>query len=335
MVFNLSVKPVQIKGETRIINDIEYGILLNEAIEYGKRAHAAARGTWEQGFFEKRLEVLHRNRADYDSKRLDGSMRAAPYSIFIWGGSGVGKTVVSQLVMADCLNAANVNPDFKGVAILKENDKFDSALKGDTVGIFLDDLGNTRKEFLQNSPTDRLIAINNNAITYANKADLREKGVIEIRPKVLVITSNAPLSTHGHNGSIEPFSIVRRGDIHIHLSVKHAYRTPDNRLDRDKVSAVFPDTTMANDVWDCDIYYPREKSGGGNCCHLINADYSSDGHYTLNIHETLRLCATNCKKHFETQERLIQKSTNLIASRKYCKTCLYAESLCTCRSNFF
>jgi len=257
MVFNLHSKPVKIRGENRVINDIEYSQLLDEALELADRAYKSAKGTWQQGYLEKRREVLHKNRAAYQAKRIDGSMRFAPFTTYIWGESGVGKSAVSQILMSDCLSASGANPDPKGVAIIKESDKFDSTLKGDTVGIFFDDMGNTKADFLEKSPTERIIDINNNMITYANKADLHEKGKVEIRPRVFVITSNAPLSNHGNVGSIKPFSIVRRADIHIEVKVKKDYALPDLRLDSAKVHAAFPGESIVNDVWDLELYSPR------------------------------------------------------------------------------
>ena len=56
--------------------------------------------------------------------------------------------------MADCLRASGADPDPKYTAIIKESDKYDSSLKGDTNGIFLDDMGNTKTDFLDNSPTE-------------------------------------------------------------------------------------------------------------------------------------------------------------------------------------
>lgn len=331
MVFNLHSKPVKIRGENRVINDIEYSQLLDEALELADRAYKSAKGTWQQGYLEKRREVLHKNRAAYQAKRIDGSMRFAPFTIYIWGESGVGKSAVSQILMSDCLSASGANPDPKGVAIIKESDKFDSTLKGDTVGIFFDDMGNTKADFLEKSPTERIIDINNNMITYANKADLHEKGKVEIRPRVFVITSNAPLSNHGNVGSIKPFSIVRRADIHIEVKVKKDYALPDLRLDSAKVHAAFPGESIVNDVWDLELYIPRERKHGGNGRHLIGA-HGETKPLVLGIHDTIRHCTRMCQLHFENQRKLIVKGEGLVASRRYCNVCKLAHDVCECEA---
>lgn len=329
MVFNLHEKPVTIRGEVRTISELEYSQLLDEALELADRAYKSAKGTWQQGYLEKRKEVLHKNRAAYQAKRIDGSMRFAPFTVFIWGESGVGKSTVAQVMMADCLAASGVDPDPRGTAIIKESDKFDSSLKGDTVGIFFDDMGNTKKEFLDKAPTERLIDINNNMITYANKADLHEKGKVEIRPRVFVITSNAPLADHGNNGSIKPFSIVRRADIHIEVFAKDEYALPDKRLDSKKALRDFSGESLVNDVWKLDLYVPRERKYGGNNSHLISADGKTEK-LTVGIHTALKRITAMCVQHFENQKKLISKGEGLVASRKYCETCLRAHDICSC-----
>lgn len=329
MVFNLHDKPVLIRGEKKVLNDIEYSQLLDEALDLCERAYKSARGTWQQGYLEKRRENLHRNRAAYQAKRIDGSMRFAPFTVYVWGESGVGKSTVSQVVMADCLNAAGANPDSKGVAVIKESDKFDSSLKGDTVGIFFDDMGNTKKEFLDKSPTERIIDINNNMITYANKADLHEKGKIEIRPRVFVITSNAPLADHGNSGSIKPFSIVRRADVHLEVKVKKQFQTQDARLDSNKVFEQFSENSLVNDIWDIFVYKPIEKSHGGNSSHLMSV-YGGTNPHPVGIHETLKFLTGTCVSHFANQRRLIACGERLVQSRCYCQQCHLAQDICSC-----
>lgn len=326
MIFNLASKPVTINGEERIIIDSEYGSLLDQAIEMAESAYRSAKGTWQQSVIEKRLTVLRTNRAAYSAKRIDASMRHSPFTIYIWGESGVGKSTVAQVVMADCLRASGADPDPKFTAIIKESDKYDSTLKADTNGIFLDDMGNTKTEFLEKSPTERLIDINNNMITYALKADLHEKGKIEVRPRTLVVTSNAPLAKHARTGSIKPFSVVRRADVHIEVKVKEEFALPDGRLDSRRAMAQFNDGSLVTDIWDLYLYQPDERRSPD-----MIAPLSGDIDCTpVGIDEALTLLTDRCEQHFEVQKRIVDKGQGLVASRNYCPKCNRAESLCKC-----
>lgn len=331
MIFNLHDKKVTIKGELRTVTDIEYSQLLDEALELSERCFKSAKGTWQQGFLERRIDVLRKNRAAYQAKRIDGSMRFAPFTIYIWGDSGRGKTTIAQVVMADCLAASGVDPDTKNTAIIKESDKFDSTLKGHTTGIFFDDLGNTKSEFLDKAPTERIIDINNNMITYANKADLHEKGKIEIRPRIFVITSNAPLAQHANTGSICPYSVVRRADAHLEVDVKREFGLQDGRLDSARALEAFPGTSLVNDIWAINIYTPLDRRHGGNSSHLRHIDGIMNCR-PRSIDETLRFLTTKCKQHFENQRNLIAKGEGLVASRRYCTACNLAHNLCACEA---
>jgi hypothetical protein len=326
MVFNLSTKPIEYNGETRPITDLEYGTMLDEAIEMAERAFKSAKGTWQQSVLEKRLTVLRTNRALYAAKRIDGSMRQAPFTIYIWGESGVGKSTVAQVVMADCLRAAGANPDPKFTAIIKESDKYDSTLKSDTAGIFLDDMGNTKSDFMEKSPTERLIDINNNMITYANKADLHEKGKVEVRPKVLVVTSNAPLVQHGRLGSIKPFSIVRRGDVHIRVTVKPKFATDDGRLDSHKAMEEFPESSLVTDIWDLHVYTPDEN----NKKLMLKPVFGGIETIPVGIDKALNYLTDKCEKHFNIQRLIVDKGQGLVASRQYCSGCNRSSNLCKC-----
>ena len=326
MVFNLHAKPVTIEGETRVVSDLEYGQLVEKAIDLATRAFKSAKGTWQQGYLEKRLEVLHRNKAAYQAKRIDGSLRFAPATFYVDGGSGVGKSSIAQILMADCLAVSGANPDFKDTAVLKESDKYDSTLKGDTSGIFFDDLGNTKSEFLDKAPTERIIDINNNMVTYANKADLHEKGKVEVRPRVFIITSNKPLHFHAKTGSIEPFSIVRRADIHITVKVKPEYALIDGRLDSKKANRDFPGDSLIADVWDLYAHVPNEKGNG----QLLSPYAGGTECKPVSILELLRICTSHCVEHFDNQRTIIRKGVNHIASRKYCSDCRLGHDLCKC-----
>lgn len=326
MVFNLANKSITIDGVSKTISDLEYGSLLDQAIEMAENAFKSAKGTWQQSVIEKRLTVLRVNRAAYAAKRIDGSMRYAPFSVYIWGESGVGKSTVAQVIMADCLKASGADPDPKFTAIIKESDKYDSTLKGDTNGIFLDDMGNTKTDFLDKSPTERLIDINNNMITYAQKADLHEKGKIEVRPRVLIITSNAPLVTHGRNGSIKPFSIVRRADVHIEVKVKKDLALPDGRLDSHKAMTRFPEGSLVTDVWDLYCYVPDETRSS----LMISPISGKIEPEAIGINDALEYLTDKCEKHFDTQKKIVTKGQGLVSSRSYCPTCNRAQDLCKC-----
>jgi hypothetical protein len=333
VIFNLHDKPVRIKGEERTFSEPEYSGLLDDTIVMATDAFKASKGSWQQNVFEKRLETLTKYRAEFNSKRLNSNMREAPFSVYIEGASGVGKSSVAQVIMADCLFACGASADPRYTASIKETDKFDSSLKSDTVGVFIDDLGNTKTEFLQQSPIERFIAINNNMVTYANKADLNEKGRIEIAPKVMVTTSNADLATHARAGSIEPFSIIRRADYHLKVTVKSEFAMLDGRLDSEKVRQKYPIGSLTDDLWQIEIFRPMMKTDGRSGAdnnHLIAYDSRPGVKKYYSINETLKILTSAAKIHQENQQRLVARSVNFVAERNYCPHCRLSREICEC-----
>ncbi|ABQ50599.1 unknown [Marine RNA virus JP-A] len=326
LIFNLAANPVMYKGEKQIITDLQYTAMLDQAVEMAESAYKSAKGTWQASVLEKRLVNMRTQRAEYSARRIDGSLRYAPLTLYVWGESGVGKSTVAQLLMSDCLVASGADPDACNTAVLKESDKFDSTLKGDTQGIYLDDMGNTKIELLDRSPCERMIDINNNMVTYANKADLHEKGKIEIRPHIFIVTSNAPLADHARRCSIKPMSIVRRGDIHILVKVKPEFAMSDGRLDSKKANAAFPDETFETDVWDLTVYVPDGK----NKQLMLGPIDGSMKDTHMNIHDLLEYACDMCEDHFENQRKLIAKAESLVVSREYCSSCKRPARRCKC-----
>lgn len=326
IIFNLAANPIRYQGKMQVLTDLDYCTMLDEGVELAESAYKSARGTWQASVFEKRLVTLRTLRAEYTARRLDGALRYAPFAVYIFGSSGVGKSTLASLTMSDCLKASGANPDPKFTAVLKESDKFDSTLKSDTHGIFLDDMGNTRLEFVEKSPCDRLIDICNNVITYANKAEVNEKGKIEIRPHVLVITSNAPLADHARKCSIDPFSIVRRGDIHVKVNVKPEFALSDGRLDTKKVNKVFPGDDLDTDIWDLTVYIPNGK----NSKLLLGPIDGSVNETHMNVHEFLEYATNSCEEHFDNQRTVVRKAQNMVKARSYCDTCRRTPRLCRC-----
>lgn len=268
---------------------------------------------------------MRTQRAEYNARRIDGSLRYAPFTIYIWGESGVGKSTIAQLLMSDCLNLSGADPDPIHTAVLKESDKFDSTLRGDTYGIYLDDMGNTKTDFLDRSPCERMIDINNNMVTYANKADLHEKGKIEIRPHIFIVTSNAPLVDHARRCSIKPMSIVRRADIHVDVKCKDEFAFADGRLNSKKANLAFPEETFETDVWDLTTYIPNGKRS-----QLIGPIDGGTKDTILNIHELLEYASKMCLEHFDNQRMVLAKAQALIPSRQYCSGCRFPQRRCKC-----
>jgi hypothetical protein len=131
---------------------------------------------------------------------------------------------------------------------------------------------------------------------------------------------------HGKMGSVCPFSVVRRADLHIKVQVKPDFQMEDGRLDSKKATNYFShETSLVNDVWDLILYKPHATASHGLRPYdgtLVEKKYS--------ILQTLRIATTMCKAHFDNQRSLIAKQGSLIDSRQYCETCHLGAGVCSC-----
>lgn len=320
----------ELKGKKNVVlSDLQYVELLRDTLEKTKLHAETAPQGWYKGFLMKRYDRLVKYNADYHTARAGASLRFAPYTTYIWGDSGVGKSTLSQLVATDMLTAFGEDPDPKFWAYLKEHLNFDVDSLNNTTCHHFDDAGNTKKEFRDKTFSSIVIDVQNNVTTKAHKADVAEKGKVLIASKIFNITSNAPCIQHAKEGSIEPFSIVRRMHHHVHLSVKPEFAMPDGRLDDEKVAAVFGPDKLINDVWNIKLYVPLDADAGGSKLSLIGWDGSIDP-APMSVDDFMLVLINEGLKYFGKQKRLLKNSKKLVAERNYCTDCKYPSHLCMC-----
>ena len=79
----------------QVLTDLDYCTMLDEGVELAESAFKSAKGTWQASVLEKRLVTLRTLRSEYNARRLDGALRYAPFAIYIFGPSGVGKSTLA------------------------------------------------------------------------------------------------------------------------------------------------------------------------------------------------------------------------------------------------
>lgn len=329
---NLETIPMVIDGKTRILCDEEYRKLLESTIEQAKKCRTKCTSPWQTSYFVSRLERLVVLRASFDAMRSNGKMREAPFSTWLYGTSGVGKTTLGQIVMTTLLANAGVPTDkLRNIAVINEMDEYDSTITGDKLGYLFDDVGNTKPEFIKKAPTQKIIDFDNNSPMFAVKADLEGKGKTPIKPKVTLYTSNREVSSVAKTYSQEPFSIVRRMKVIVEVMVKPEFciSSTDKRLDSQKVFDKFgEDSGPVVDIWELFIYTANEqhgvvKVGPGPNYNTANGDYKHDLKsfmtYLYKLHD----------KHMIEQKTVVNIADQLIGHLNFCD-CGKIPQHCSC-----
>jgi hypothetical protein len=126
---SLSKHELTFDGKTRVITDNDFSCILEQVIELAENVHSGASGSWEKNVIGTKLINLRKMRADWQSLRVNGDLREAPFGIYIQGQSSVGKSSVAALIMRCALSAADADCSDDRIISVKESDKFDSNIK--------------------------------------------------------------------------------------------------------------------------------------------------------------------------------------------------------------
>lgn len=328
---NLPIMKVQFKGETVLMDDIKYMEHLDKAIELCKKCKKLCKNTWQTSFFQTRLERMIGWRADYNARRSNGKFRKAPLSMWIYGTSGVGKTVLSQLLIKSMLCYMGVPTDeLDRIASINEQDKYDSTITGGVHAYLTDDVMNTKAEYLETAPTQKIIDHNNNAPLFANKAEIEGKGVTPHNPKVTCYTSNCKIENVAKQYSNCTESVCRRMIINIDVRVKAQFCLPgETRMDSDLVRRTFGDNPMP-DIWEVKI---SECSSQGQTGMIeLGHDFRPNvnrGHL-FNIYEVMQYCYNKADSHMANQDHLQNMQSNLVEKMALCPTCKRVGPMCVC-----
>lgn len=331
---NLPIMTVEFKGQKIIMDDDRYAEHVDAAIVLCKKCKNISKNSWQISFFQVRLERMLGWRADYNARRSNGKFRKAPLSIWIYGTSGVGKSSLSQLLIKALLFHMGVPEDeLDRIASINEQDKYDSTITGGVHAYLTDDVMNTKSDYLESAPTQKIVDHNNNAPLFANKAEIEGKGVTPHTPKITCYTSNCKIEQVANQYSNCTESIRRRMIINLDVRIKPEFCLPgETRMDSEKVIARFGDSAMPN-IWDIIISECSSQSSTG----MIELGQTfvpsiSNGH-KFNIFEVMEYCYMKADSHINNQEVLQNNQNTLVEKMNFCSECKRVGTLCSCNSN--
>jgi len=314
----------------------DYDQLLCRTIEKCSEFVRSSRGSVEKNVFRRKLDVLRTWQASFRQSRVQGGLREAPYSVGVFGGTGVGKSSIANILMVTTLlhNNHNAHDDF--IVTLNENDKYMSNMRSYVNGILIDDIGNTKPDFVEKAPTSLMIQLVNNVRTYANMADLDQKGKISVEPKVVIGTKNVKDSC-ATIYSNEPASVARRDRITLTVEVREQFRS-DGMLDSEKVRKYYENQGMSipliPDLWEITVEkaYPVKSSveGAHDSIGWKVLRWGGMPLHRISIKHLVRYIAEDSSQFYLDQEALVNNSNNLASKFKICPRCKLVSDVCNC-----
>lgn len=312
-------------------NDLEK--LYADTIDLGKRLQKTVKSSYVKKTIQDRITKLQDLHATFVQYRQTGGIREKPFCIGLYGKSSVGKSTVGPLLMVSTLVFNGFRADDEALIVLNEHDKYMSNYKSSIQGVFLDDVGNTKADFVETAPTVRILEMVNNVKMYANMAEAELKGKVSIQPKVVVCTTNVK-DFCAHTYSNEPVSIARRANVIITVSVRPEFAT-NNMLDEDKVYQHYgDDQPEIPDLWTFKVEkaYPVPSKTKGKADDIGWKTYVFNGKKMegVDIFTVMRLTNHLSKKHFKAQKSIVKNNTNIHSRMTFCESCRAQVSLCTC-----
>lgn len=303
----------------------DYSQKLDTLIEKcGVYAQAAA-NSFDKKVMNERQSMLRKLRCDFSAYRVSGKLREAPYTFYLQGSSGVGKSYVSNLISRIVLKSNGFDASDDRFLTVNEGDKYFSGAKSSVMGIMIDDIGNSRPEYVEKAPTQKIIELCNNIPYAPNMADIESKGKISLEPKILMMTSNLPLKGLAAQYSMDVMSVLRRANVHIEQSVKPEFCKPGTlMLDSKKVSEKFGNDPYP-DVWNFDVY-EAVNSGDKPGLNQVLPPQSSLAVLIEYLVEKSRL-------HFENQKFVVENAFNLAEKIICCDLCKRPDRFCTCKQS--
>jgi hypothetical protein len=283
-------------------------------------------------WLQERYSVLISLKERIISKQRNTAIRFRPAGFGLTGPSGVGKSTLAKIVMKVALEAMGFPYDPNRIITKDMFDKYDSTMTSDVLGLFMDDVGNGKAQFVVTSPTDVIIKFFNNMAATAVKAELSGKGVIFINFKVGVLTSNhRDYGVHLYTEIVEA-SLSRL--IHTRVEVKKKYRKPNSVA----LNPSHPDlhkAKLTHDIWNLTIeqsqLYP--SSPVKNIHKFAPVYVVVDGEEikctNLDLKTYLKCIVQLSKDHKAAQYDVIRRSKEFDEAPS-CPKCHLVADLCDC-----
>lgn len=330
--FSEFAKTGDLESRTGLTNN-DFESRLDFAIEHVSLLSKTTKNTLSKKLLLDKLDKLRKIQTYFMQTRVKGGLREAPYGMGFFGKSGVGKSTVSQILMVVVLLHNGYDASDDKLITLNESDKFMSNFRSYINGIFIDDIGNTKSDFVEKAPTAKLLEIINNVRAYANMAEADMKGKVSIEPKVCNTTRNVR-NMGAEKYSEEPVSIVRRERLVATTTVRPQFAT-DGMLDSDKVTKYFGDSTpLIPDLWLFDVHraipIPSTVNGGTDVIGWKLLEFEGSPMKQISIITLIRYACQNSHIYFDNQSRLVANNQNLAGKLEFCKDCRLPHVACTC-----
>lgn len=246
------------------------------------------------------------------------SNRARPFCIGLYGPTGVGKTALIDTLASPILKSMGYDPDGTSRTNINPSSKYHDTATGREKIVVIDEIGQTKVDFLQETETKILFDLVSNAPFYWISAALEEKGNKTCNAPLVFATTNDEF--FGGVAQVnELTAYMRRFDVVIELKVKPEYAL--NNMLAPKV-----ENLNNKDLWLMNLYRYVPYSRGPDQKQVPVKEIIMSG---VTMVEALPILVKIASRHHSFQKALLPKlnatGSDLCSHGLYssvCKDCL-------------
>jgi hypothetical protein len=326
---------LDLKNRARLLHDptlaetseAEFLRDLDSAIEKGESIHKyASRLTdFDRRTVGERLNDLKMIKSEILCLRFANESRQVPYSVLVFGESGVGKSTIKDILYYLFCKARNLPNGDEYKYVRNPVSEFWDGFRSNMHSLFLDDVAYLHPNKAPNGDQSCLEFIQViNAVPFVpNQAALEHKGRTPFRGQLVVATTNTK-DLNAHYYFSHPSAIQRRFPYIIIPTPKPEYTT-DGMLDSSKVppptQGSYPDlwTFSVHKVRTVSISSPQKKA------EIVKPDELQN----MNQAQFFQWYVESIKTHFSNQDKM-SNSIQMMADVKSCINCSLPLTMCKC-----
>lgn len=276
----------------------------------------------EKDLAKKLMRELRLVEARFLSKDRAQRDRKPPFSLLVFGESSVAKTMFMNICFMQYSKVHGKDGSAECMWTRNPTDQFYSGFKASKWCIRIDDIAmfNPKATPLDPSIAD-VILLSNGVSFVAPMADLDEKGVVPVRPELLLASTNTE-DMNAHCYFSYPLAVRRRFPYVVELTIQEKYRTDgSSMLDVEKVSV---DPCDYQNIWNIHLKKFVIKKASGTAY----GEFETLGKFT-DIYDFLKIYSDLTIAHKFNQERAEATIENM-RQIPCCPKCYMPPHRCHC-----
>lgn len=259
-------------------------------------------------------------RDDLNTQSAARKERKAPFSILLFGDSGIGKTTLTTIIRTYFAKIEGLPTGSEFVFTRNPSANYWDGFRSSCHTIVLDDIANEDPKMQNMESVNEVIQLINNCAFCPDQASLENKGKTPMRAKLVIGTTNVKTLNTYHYFSV-PSAVQRRFPYIITPTVRPEFLDSRGMLN----SSMVPDLGPYPDLWTfkVELVKPVPVARGKSLAEIeiVKEDLDMKG---------FLIWMKSAIDKFNRDQNQVQKCLDEMVDTKVCVFCSLPEPLCTC-----